>query len=92
MTTITQTRTDLATLQESDPKAYRDQLVAVLGASLILTNQAEYPKDYDSTLTEADEAYVPADWVEIQDTATLNRLGFSSRAAVEARIRDLDSQ
>lgn len=89
MTVITQTGEDLASLQVSDRKAYRDQLVAILGASKILTNQAEYPEDYDNTLAEGDDGYVVPMWVEIYDEATLSRHGFESAADVEARITEL---
>lgn len=92
MNKITQTRADLSSLQATDRDAYRAQLVAILGASLIRTNQAQYPEDYDNSLTVGDAGYVAADWVEIYDTATLNRLGFETREAVEARIIELDAQ
>lgn len=89
MTVITQTGEDLVSLQVSDREAYRDQLVAILGASKILTNQAEHPEDYDNTLAEGDDGYVIPVWVEIYDEATLSRHGFQSREIVEARISEI---
>jgi hypothetical protein len=91
MTVITQTRRDLTLLQATDHEAYKAQLVAILGASRIMTNQAEYPEDYDNSLAEGDEGYVAAEWVEEYDTATLSRVGFDSRESVEARIQELDN-
>lgn len=87
MKIIVQTAADLDALLQSDPQGYRDQLTAILGSSRIRTNQAVYPEGYDSTLTEGDEGYVAPLWVEVDDVATLARLGFESRAAVEAALR-----
>ena len=86
MTVITQTSTDLASLAVKDNDSYRDQLIAILGASKIMTNQAEYPEDYDNTLTDGDDGYVAPMWVEIYDEATLIRHGFANREAVESAI------
>jgi len=87
---IVQTAADLDALQQADPHGYREQLTAILGSARIRTNQAEYPEDYDSTLTEGDEGYIAPLWVEVDDGATLARLGFESRTAVELRLSSLD--
>lgn len=86
MKIIVQTAADLVALQQADPHAYREQLTAILGSTRILTNQADYPDDYDSALTQGDAGYVAPQWVEVDDVATLTRLGFESRAAVEAAL------
>lgn len=88
MSIIVQTADDLAALQASDPATYRDQLHAILGSSRIRTNQAEYPEDYDGSLPANDEGYIEPQWVEIEDTATLQRLGFTDRAAVEHALQE----
>ena len=86
MKIIVQTATDLNALMRDDPAAYREQLKAIIGSTRILTNQADYPEDYDSTLVQGDDGYIAPQWVEIDDVATLRRLGFESRAAVEAAL------
>lgn len=86
MTVITQTSTDLASLAVKDNDSYRDKLIAILGASKIMTNQAEYPKDYDNSLIDGDAGYVAPIWIEVYDEATLSRHGFASREAVESAI------
>lgn len=86
MNLIVQTADDLAAMQVSDPAAYRAQLLAILGSATIRTNQAQYPDDYDNELGEGDEGYVAPDWVELDDAATLSRLGFARKAEVEAAL------
>lgn len=85
---IVQTADDLAALKAGSPAAYREQLIAILGSSRIRTNQAVYPENYDSTLEPGQAGYVAAEWVEIDDTATLIRLGFVDRAGVEAALAE----
>lgn len=87
MKIIVQTAADLDALLQTDPQGYRDQLTAILGSSRIRTNQALYPEDYDNTLAEGDEGYVAPLWAEVDDVATLARLGFETRVAVEAALR-----
>ena len=91
MKIIVQTAADLDALLQTDPQGYRDQLTAILGSSRIRTNQAEYPEDYDGALSEGDDGYVAPQWIEIDDVATLGRLGFESRAAVELQLSGLDA-
>ena len=90
MRVIVQTRADLDALRETHPALYREQLIAILGSCSIRTNQAAYPDDYNSELQPGDAGYIAPLWVEIDDTATLRRLGFESRAALEAALADVE--
>jgi hypothetical protein len=76
-------------MQSSNPAAYEEQLRAILGSCTIRTNQAEYPEDYDNTLNPSDEGYIEPQWADVDDSATLSRLGFNDRAAVEAALAAL---
>lgn len=86
MRVIVQTQADLNALRDTDPTAYRDQLTAILGSCVIRTNAAEYPEDYDSTLQEGDAGYIAPVWMDMDDVATLARLGFQSREQVEGLL------
>ena len=67
MTPIIATRADLDALALADPAAHAEFL-ALLRASLTTTRDvAEYPDDYDRTLTPADAGYI-APVIEMQAT------------------------
>ena len=83
---IVQTPDDLRELEQTNPAAYREQLVAILGASRVRMNLAEYPDDYDSTLEPGQDGYIAPEWTEVDDDSTLERLGFASRGEVEALL------
>ena len=83
MQAIVQTKADIEALSPEQRRAF---LTRLLGASTIRSNIADYPEDYDSALAEGDEGYVAAQWVEQDDHASLERLGFKDRAAVQAAL------
>lgn len=89
MNLIVQTADDLAAMQASNPAACEEQLRAILGSCTIRTNQAEYPDEYDNALSPGDEGYIEPQWADVDDSATLSRLGFNDRAAVEAALAAL---
>ena len=89
---IVQTAEDLAALQASDAPAYRAQLVSILGSSVIASNTAAYPDDYDSALEPGQDGYVAPIWVSADDTSTLARFGFQRREQVEEAIAEAGEQ
>lgn len=83
MQTIMQTRQDI----ENAPKKQRLEFLRWLqGAATVTVDTANYPEDYDSQLQEGEEGYVAPLFKEQQDTAVLERYGFSSITEVDACI------
>lgn len=78
MSSIIATRTDLDALAVTNP-AEHTKFVALLRASLTArTNVAEYPEDYDSTLTDGQNGYIPPVWQEVPTPELAARFGFTA--------------
>lgn len=76
---IVQTAHDLEALKAVSLDDYRLQLERLLGASVVRSNVAEYPDDYDHSLQPGDAGYIAPHWQDHDDLAVIRRFGFASR-------------
>ncbi|CAD5378485.1 conserved hypothetical protein [Pseudomonas sp. OF001] len=88
---IVQTAHDLEALRAANPVAYREQLERLLGASVVRSNVAEYPDDYDHSLQPGDAGYIAPQWQDHDDLAVIQRFGFADRDALEVALAEAEA-
>ena len=75
---IIATRQDLDAIATNNPEEHARFLSLIRASLTTRINAAEYPKGYDSTLTDGQDGYIPPVWKEVSTPETAARFGFTA--------------
>ena len=84
MKKLIQTRADLDAIKGT--QEYFEFIKLLKGSLVKKVSKTVYPEDYDHSLQEGDEGFIPLEFEEVENLSEIERFGFTKEEILEIEV------